>query len=135
MPLHGLNHYTICPKDLERTKDFYVQILGLEVGERPPLAFPGYWLWSAGQPTVHLIGPRAQDAGKPPREVAATGLLDHIAFTSSGLDEIRARLQAAEVPFEEKVLPRINNTQIFFHDPDGVGIELNFPAHETRAAA
>ena len=89
----------------------------------------------AGHPTVHLIGPRAQDAGKPPREVAATGLLDHIAFTSSGLDEIRARLQAAEVPFEEKVLPRINNTQIFFHDPDGVGIELNFPAHETRAAA
>ena len=50
MPLHNLQHYTICPVDLEATKDFYVNALGLEVGYRPPLSFPGYWLWSAGVP-------------------------------------------------------------------------------------
>ena len=37
MPLGGLQHYTIEPSDLERTKDFYCDVLGLENGERPPL--------------------------------------------------------------------------------------------------
>ena len=48
MPLHGLHHYTLRPVDLEATKDFYVDLLGLEVGHRPPLAFPGYWLYTGG---------------------------------------------------------------------------------------
>ena len=91
MPLHGLNHYTIRPADLERTKAFYADLLGLEVGERPPLPFPGYWLYSGGAPTVHLIGPRERDAHLP-REPGATGLLDHIAFSCTGLAEMRERL-------------------------------------------
>ena len=56
MPLGGLQHYTIEPSDLERTKHFYVEVLGLDNGDRPPLDFPGYWLYSGGQATVHLMG-------------------------------------------------------------------------------
>ncbi len=63
MPQHGLHHYMLRPVDLEATKDFYVDLLELEVGHRPPLAFPGYWLYTGGQPTVHLIGPREADRG------------------------------------------------------------------------
>jgi catechol 2,3-dioxygenase-like lactoylglutathione lyase family enzyme len=44
--------YTIEPADLERTKDFYCDVLGLENGDRPPLDFPGYWLYSGGSATV-----------------------------------------------------------------------------------
>ena len=58
MPLGGLQHYTIEPQDLERTKDFYCEVLGLENGDRPPLDFPGYWLYSGGVATVHLMGTR-----------------------------------------------------------------------------
>jgi catechol 2,3-dioxygenase-like lactoylglutathione lyase family enzyme len=43
MPLGTLQHFTIEPSDLERTKSFYCDDLGLEVGDRPPLDFPGYW--------------------------------------------------------------------------------------------
>ena len=32
MPLGVLQHYTIEPSDLERTKDFYCDVLGLENG-------------------------------------------------------------------------------------------------------
>ena len=135
MPLHGLQHYTICPVDLEATKDFYVNALGLEVGYRPPLSFPGYWLWSAGVPTVHLIGPRQGDEAKPPRKSGPTGQLDHIAFGCSDLKGVRARLQASGVEFREQLLPRDGNTQIFCYDPDGVGVELNFPPHESPAPA
>jgi catechol 2,3-dioxygenase-like lactoylglutathione lyase family enzyme len=56
MPLGGLQHFTIEPQDLERSKNFYVNMLGLEVGDRPPLDFPGYWLYSGGNATVHLMG-------------------------------------------------------------------------------
>ena len=37
MPAQSLNHYTILARDLERTKDFYRDVVGLSVGERPPL--------------------------------------------------------------------------------------------------
>ena len=42
MPLGVLQHFTIEPSDLERTKNFYCDVLGLEDGDRPPLGFPGY---------------------------------------------------------------------------------------------
>ena len=63
MPLGGLQHYTIEPQDLERTKNFYCDVLGLENGDRPPLDFPGYWLYSGGIATVHLMGTRKPREG------------------------------------------------------------------------
>jgi len=135
MPLEGLNHYTIRPVDLARTRDFYVEILGLEEGYRPPLGFEGHWLYCGGAPTVHLIGPRPQrEAGWPERVAGDTGLLDHIAFSCTGLKEMRARLQASGIEFEERVIPRDRQTQLFLHDPDGVAVELNYPPSETAAA-
>ncbi len=63
MPLGPLQHFTIEPSDLERTKNFYCDVLGLENGERPPLDFPGYWLYSGGVATVHLMGTRKPREG------------------------------------------------------------------------
>ena len=63
MPLGVLQHYTIEPSNLEATKEFYCDVLGLENGDRPPLGFPGYWLYSGGVPTVHLLGPRTPREG------------------------------------------------------------------------
>ena len=60
MPLGTLQHYTIEPSDLERTRNFYCDVLGLENGYRPPLDFPGYWLYSGGVATVHLMGTRCR---------------------------------------------------------------------------
>lgn len=127
MALNALNHYTIRPVDLERTKDFYADVLGLPVGDRPPLAFPGYWLYCGDIPTVHLIGPRQEEAGQPPRHANGTGLLDHIAFSCTGLSDMRERLAKHGVAFTERVIPRDGQTQLFMHDPDGVAVELNFP--------
>lgn len=133
MPLEGLNHYTIRPAELERTKEFYVDVLGLEVGYRPPLAFPGYWLYCGGQPTVHLIGPRAEEGQAARRESGPTGLLDHIAFSCTGLAEMKQRLQQRGIRHEERVIPRDRQTQLFLRDPDGVAVELNYPPKETPA--
>jgi catechol 2,3-dioxygenase-like lactoylglutathione lyase family enzyme len=135
MPAESLNHYTIRVRDLERTKDFYCDIVGLTVGDRPPLPFPGYWLYCGSVPTVHLIGHREADpviedaAGAP----AATGRLDHIAFSCSGLKQMRDSLRQRDIHFEERVLPRLNMTQLFYLDPDGISVECNFEAAETES--
>ncbi len=129
MGLNALNHFTIRTADLERTKDFYSQVLGMPVGDRPPLGFPGYWLYSGGGPTVHLIGMR--DGETAARAPGPTGLFDHIAFSCTGLAEMKDRLKAHGVDFAERIVPRDRQTQLFLHDPDGIGVELNFPPNET----
>ncbi len=129
MPALALNHYTILTRDLEATKMFYEDIVGLKAGDRPPLAFPGYWLYCGDSPVVHLIGHRPDD---PALDVAPeTGRLDHIAFSAENLNLMKQRLEANRIRFDERVLPRLNMTQLFFQDPDGISIEFNFPAQET----
>ncbi len=56
-----------------------------------------------------------------------TGRLDHIAFAASDVEGVRKRLNAKKVKFREQIVPRTGDTQIFLYDPDGVGVELNFP--------
>lgn len=137
MPAMSLNHYTIQARDLEATKNFYTDIVGLTVGDRPPLAFDGYWLYCGGVPTVHLLGYQAQAklVTDGPSYPADTGRLDHIAFSCEGLADMRADLERRSMKYEERVLPRMNMTQLFYLDPDGIAVECNFPPHETVAKA
>ncbi|GEP55520.1 VOC family protein [Reyranella soli] len=136
MPLGALQHYTIEPSDLERTRNFYCDVLGLENGERPPLGFPGYWLYSGGVATVHLLGERKPREGIVVRGTNArfenTGRFDHIAFAATDIDGVRKRLQSNNVTFREQTIPRTGGQQIFLYDPDGVGVELNFPSANAR---
>lgn len=134
MPLNALNHFTIRTADLERTRAFYSGVLGLPEGYRPPLGFPGYWLYCGDVPTVHLIGPRENEAGMPARAAGPTGLFDHIAFSCTGLAEMKSKLTAAGIAFEERIIPRDRQTQLFLRDPDGIAVELNYPPHETAPA-
>ena len=131
MPLGTLQHFTIEPSDLERTRTFYCDVLGLDVGDRPPLDFPGYWLYSGGVATVHLMGTRKPRDGivvrGTDRKYEDTGRLDHIAFAASDVDDVRNRLKSKNVQFREQVVPRTGDTQVFLYDPDGIGVELNFP--------
>ena len=103
MPLGVLQHYTIEPSNLERTRKFYCEVLGLKNGDRPPLGFPGYWLYSGGVP-----------------------------FAASDIAGVRRKLKAKKMKFREQVIPRTGGQQIFLYDPDGVGVELNFPPPEAK---
>ena len=131
MPLTELNHYFVRANDLEATKNFYCDVLGLENGDRPPLDFPGYWLYSGGQATVHLMGTRKPREGIVVRGTEQkfddTGRLDHIAFAATDVEGVRKRLKEKNVKFRESIVPRTGDTQFFLYDPDGVGVELNFP--------
>jgi catechol 2,3-dioxygenase-like lactoylglutathione lyase family enzyme len=130
MGLHHLDHYNIQCVNLNQTIKFYCDILGLHVGDRPPLPFPGAWLYTEdGHATIHVIG---TEPGEPDREKVPSGLLHHICFSTTGMDDIQTRLDKADIPFRKVVLPGVHNTQFFMQDPNGINVELNFPVEETK---
>ena len=127
MPVLDLNHYSIAmaPETLAATVRFYVDVIGLKDGPRPPFAFPGHWLYAGNSAVVHLLGNAA-----PGARGTGTGDLDHIAFRATGLKEMRARLARLDVPHWERDVPGAGLQQLFVRDPHGILIELNYPAAE-----
>jgi hypothetical protein len=45
---------------------------------------------------------------------------------------MRENLKSHGIKFDERVLPRLNMTQLFYLDPDGISVECNFDAVETE---
>jgi catechol 2,3-dioxygenase-like lactoylglutathione lyase family enzyme len=121
MPIDQLQHINIRCADVEAAKDFYLRVLGLTVGPRPPFQSTGYWMYLGDHPIVHLV---QRPAGEPPK--AGEGNLDHVGLGGVDLEGTRAQLQAAGIQFREQVVPRDGSVQIFVIDPDGVRLELNF---------
>jgi catechol 2,3-dioxygenase-like lactoylglutathione lyase family enzyme len=126
MPLHGLEHALVLTDDLEATKAFYCDVLGFEAGERPPLAFPGYWLYLNGVACLHVADRAAYEAHA--EEVGlrrADGAIDHLAFAASDHEALAARLEVAGVATVRNDVPAAGFSQLFVEDPNGVRIELN----------
>ena len=125
MPVTALHHYTLrcTPQELPPLLDFYTRTLRLAVGARPDIPAPGAWLYAEGQPIVHLYAHLStpDDPQEP-----ATGHVDHIAFRSHGLAEMRAHLHSLDVPFTEAPIPGWAIHQLFLHDPRGLKVELTF---------
>jgi catechol 2,3-dioxygenase-like lactoylglutathione lyase family enzyme len=122
MAVDALQHINIRATDVERTREFYVRVLGLRVGDRPPFLSTGYWLYLGAEPVIHLV----QKTSEEPPSAANTGAIDHIAFRGIDLDATRRTLADEGLAFREAFVPRDNSVQLFVRDPDGVSIELNF---------
>ena len=133
MPLENLNHVLVLAHDLEATRDFYCEVLGLRVGERPPFPFPGYWLYLGDRAVVHVAQGDGAATGAADR-AAGTGAIDHIAFEASGLADMRAHLARHGIAARHRAVPGAGLQQLFVRDPNGVTIELNFPASEAADA-
>ncbi len=127
MHIERLDHVNIAARDIGATRDFYVDVIGLKVGDRPPFTFPGYWLYDDRVAVIHLTG---SDGGSTER---GSGAIDHIAFRAAGLTAMRARLEAAGTASSELLIPRTGELQIFLRDPDGIAIELTYAASEVAA--
>ena len=124
MPLTELNHVTVRTKDMEGTRDFYVNVLGMNVGFRPDLGFPGYWLYVGKSAVVHLV-PESAGIGAGPSE--DTGNFDHIAFLAQDYEGTCQHLRKLGLRFRENDVASANLRQIFLTDPNHVMVELNFP--------
>jgi len=127
----AMDHVLVLADDIERAREFYCEVVGLELGERPPLEFPGYWLYAGTTPCLHVAarGPYLQHArklGLPVTEGSGPGPVDHIAFRGTDYDKTRALLDRKGVHAVLNTVPGGGPRQVFVEDPSGVRIEINF---------
>ena len=131
MPLTRMEHLLVLTDDIEGTKDFYCRALGLEVGERPPLEFPGHWLYLEGVPCIHLAYRDAYTAHSERLGIPASpNAVDHVAFSGNDYAEAAARLEREGVEARTNAVPGAGLRQLFVEDPNGLKIEINVMSRE-----
>jgi catechol 2,3-dioxygenase-like lactoylglutathione lyase family enzyme len=146
MPNLSLNHFSIRSLEIDKTTEFFSKVLGLTVGPRPEFPFPGVWLYNGDKndwanAVLHLIAIDKNDpdglkkylGDRDPSSLHGSGAVDHIAFFAKGLEEKIDLLKSLHIPYRERTVPVLNLHQIFLDDPNGVVIELNYPAAEKAA--
>lgn len=135
MALRTLDHCSIRTLDLEASRAFYVDVLGMKEGDRPDFPFPGAWLYLADQPVIHLVGVDPDDSRGLVEYLGRDidldtlldgGSLDHIAFCATDAHDMIRRLKKNNLPFRERQVPNMDLSQIFVEDPNGITIELNY---------
>ena len=131
MSVTAMNHFTILTDDVEATLAFYRDHLDLAPGARPPFTFPGAWLYADGgkgtDPILHVIG-------GVDRARLVKGVIDHMAFSGQGLAGAVAKLKAKGLPYELRKLPQYGTWQLFFSDPNGAKVEIDFDPAEAAPA-
>ena len=131
MDIRTLHHVSLPVTDLERSRRFYREILGLVEIERPPFPFPGAW-FQLGDRQLHLIV--AEDPtlrgtkGLEPRDI-------HLAVRVRSYGDALASLRGKgyhedadeDDPLRILVLPRsvAGFPQLYLLDPDRHLIEIN----------
>jgi len=120
-----MNHFTVIAEDEAKTLAFYTGLLGLTVGHRPDLGFPGAWLYGTGpQAVLHVYFDRPVPSGR-------AGVIDHMAFSAQGLRAVKARFDAAGIKYDLCQQAGASTWQLFCLDPNGAKVELDFDPSET----
>jgi catechol 2,3-dioxygenase-like lactoylglutathione lyase family enzyme len=132
MQIESNHHIALTVTDLERSKQFYREILGLREIARPPFNFPGAWFQLGAAQQLHLIvhtNPTFR-TGKPldSRDVHfAVRVPDY----HEAVEELRSKgYREKDAPDEfSRMIVQPNATagfpQIYILDPDRHVIEIN----------
>ena len=86
MAVRGVDHINIGTHQLEETRAFFREAIGLTEGWRPDFQFGGAWLYAGEQAVVHLV-----DLASP-KHPSSEAALDHFAFRIDDWDAAIARL-------------------------------------------
>lgn len=125
LEISSLHHVAVCVTDIERSKRFYGDVLGLKEIARPPFPFAGAWYEMADGRQLHLI---VHDRPRTLRGTTEIDLRDgHLALGVADIDRAVAHLRAAGVECVERPQNVTPWKQIYVTDPDGNVVELNAP--------
>ena len=140
MPLSHIEHFLVAADDIDATRDWYARVLGMRSGPHPDFGFPVHWMYLGDTDVVH-IGPSAKSADENQKKYlgrtsqdqgAGTGAIDHIAFRASGLRAMLEHLKREKIDFTRRRASGQALFQLFFYDPNGIKIELNYDAAEAE---
>jgi catechol 2,3-dioxygenase-like lactoylglutathione lyase family enzyme len=125
----SIDHVTLVVKDLERSRRFYVEVLGMREVPRPPFSFAGSW-FQAGNTQIHLI---LEFAGSAPAgnllpESLRSSRSQHLAFAVEDAEAALPWLHEHGIRILSGPKPRPDGyIQVFVTDPDGHVVELCSP--------
>jgi catechol 2,3-dioxygenase-like lactoylglutathione lyase family enzyme len=122
MPVGLVDHFNIviAQSQVETTLRFYCEILGLKEGFRPDFGRPGWWLYAGDHPVLHISLKQIAPT------LGATGSFDHIALNATDWPAMKATLERHGIEFEEQLVRDNTVLQIFFRDPNGLRVELDY---------
>jgi catechol 2,3-dioxygenase-like lactoylglutathione lyase family enzyme len=118
MRILELNHVALLVSDVERSCQFYRDVLRLEQIPRPAFNFPGAWFRLGVAQELHLIGGENIEPAVP----RTRG--NHFALRVDDPEAWRQHLQPSNVIVRGPVKRPDGATQIFIRDPDGHLVEL-----------
>jgi catechol 2,3-dioxygenase-like lactoylglutathione lyase family enzyme len=133
MALSHIEHFLLQTADMEKTREWYVDVLGMRVGPNPDFKFPVFWLYLGDKDVVHVTegGAKVSEnrkryVGQESQATSGSGAVDHIAFRATGLRNMIAHLESLGVDFKQRQVDDQGLYQLFMFDPNGVKIELNY---------
>lgn len=137
MPLTHLEHFLIQTADLDGTRDWYAEVLGMVSGPHPDFKIPVHWMYLGDEPVLHLAEGGAEVSenrmkylGQQSTAVSGSGVVDHVAFRATGLQDMINHLDAKGVGYTKRQVDDQGLFQLFLMDPNDVKVELNFANEE-----
>ena len=124
--VRGIDHFLVVSSDLEKTRAFYCDLLGMEQLPRPDFSFPGLW-FEAGNTQVHvtLEGEDAGTAGQGEFTGNYPAQGQHLAFEIDDAAEAASHLESLGIKIVAGPYLRPDGPlQFYIYDPDGYLIEL-----------
>ena len=121
MKISGFHHISLLVSDLERSLEFYDQVLGLIPNDaRPDSGFPGAWLdlGESGH-QIHLMQLKNPDSSD--NRPVHGGRDRHVAFQVHNYDQVVSQLDHLGLPYCKSSSGR---AALFIRDPDGNAFEL-----------
>ena len=118
------SHVAVRVTDVEKSKNFYEQVIGLKTIPRPQIKIPGEW-YGVGNNQLHIIG------GAPRTGIDPTG--PHMAIEVEDFDATKAKVEELGIPYLDgaamvsRMTPeaqKMVGRQLWIQDPDGNVIEL-----------
>jgi catechol 2,3-dioxygenase-like lactoylglutathione lyase family enzyme len=122
----AFDHVTIICRDLEATRRFYVDFLGLKEIPRPNFGFPGRW-FQLGEAQIHATqaSREAGEAGWADRGNTIISRGHHFAFAVDDMSDALKRVEQHSVRVASPLQQRPDGfKQLYLYDPDGHVVEL-----------
>ncbi|GMH04504.1 hypothetical protein Nepgr_006344 [Nepenthes gracilis] len=121
----SLNHVSIVCRSLDKSLDFYQNVLGFISIRRPgSFNFDGAWLFNYGM-GIHLL--QSEDPDSMPSPTGDINPKDnHISFQCESVANVEKKLKEMKMEYVKSRVEEggIAVDQLFFHDPDGLMIEI-----------
>ena len=115
----GIDHQGVIISDIDRSRHFYADVLGLEEDtDRPEMSFDGLW-FKVGEQAIHCLLLKNPDPveGRPEHG----GRDRHVCLIGSDINALVDRLEQYYIDYTRS---KSGRHAIFFHDPDGNAIEV-----------